>query len=141
MARCDGRLAWISRLALATSGALVVGCGGSWERVARLQGAVTLNGKPLPHDAKAFLVFATEENGAASVSVPVTNGRYDSPRTPLGSLHVYFEISREVGSTRTSERTGQAYRDIENLVPAKYATGVPLEVNRDNPNQDFDLAK
>jgi len=131
----------LSLIALVTAGASIAGCGRSAAGEARLQGKITLNGKPLPEDAKAFVVFLPEGNSAKAVSVPVTNGRYDSPNTPTGKVKVSFEITREVGPTKTSERTGQPYRDIENLVPAKYASGLPLEVTGDNSNQDFDLSQ
>jgi hypothetical protein len=117
------------------------GCGTTNGGATRLQGQVTLNGKPLPADAKAFVTFVPEGNPGKAVSVPVTNGNYDSPDTPVGKVNVQFEISREVGPTKTSERTGQSYREMENLVPGKYSTGLPLEVTGDNSTQNFDLTK
>ena len=137
--RRNGQPLRMSVLALMTAGALVLGCGRSAGSVAQLKGEVTLDGQPLPNDAKAFVVFVPDKDPTKRVSVPVSNGRYDSPHTPLGAVTVHFEVTREVGPTKTSERTGQPYRDIENLVPAKYATGMSLDVKGDDPNHDFDL--
>jgi hypothetical protein len=86
------------------------GCVG--ESPTRLQGAVTLSGQPLPADAEAYIVFAAEADRSGAASVPIVGGRYDSPRT---------------------------YRDIATLVPAKYATGMPLTVESDDPSRNFDL--
>jgi hypothetical protein len=38
-----------------------------------------------------------------------------------------------------SERTGQQYRDMQNMVPPQYAAGTPLEVTGDDQNRNFDL--
>lgn len=115
----------------------VAGCG--HPRPVRLQGAVTLAGRPLPADAEAFIVFATGANRATSVSVPIVGGRYDSPCTPRGDATVFFEINQPVGPERTSDRTGLTYRDVVTLVPARYATGVPIRVEADDSSRDFDL--
>src|SRR3989304_1593883 len=129
------------RLALlAAVGAAAAGCADSTESVAHLQGVVTVNGNQIPDDAKAFINFAPAAGGTGkSVSVEVIGGHYDSPDTPLGPLLVTFAISRPVGPEKKSDRTGQMYQDVANLVPAKYVTGIPLDVQGDNPNQDFHL--
>jgi hypothetical protein len=103
-----------------------------------LAGTVTIDGNPVPSDAEAALSFAPL-GGGQSVSVPITSGRYDSPKTPHGSVIVKFYISRRVGPMKTSERTGEKYQDIANLVPSDHAAGMSLEVNGDNLNQDFEL--
>jgi hypothetical protein len=113
------------------------GCVG--ESPTRLQGKVTLSGQPLPADAEAYIVFAAEADRSGAVSVPIVGGRYDSPRTPRGEVTVFFEINQPTGPERTSERTGRTYRDIATLVPAKYATGMPLTVESDDPSRNFDL--
>jgi hypothetical protein len=103
-----------------------------------LAGTVTINGNPVPSDAEAAVSFKPL-GGGESVSVPITNGRFDSPRTPQGSVLVNFYISRRVGPIKTSERTGEKYQDIANLVPPEHAAGMSLEVSGDNLNQDFEL--
>jgi hypothetical protein len=118
----------------------LAGCGAGTGGTAHLQGQVTLGGKPLPSDATAFISFVPDKQGAETVSVPVTGGQYDSPQTPVGAVKVFFEINRPAGPMKTSERTGQPYQDIASLVPAKYATGLPLEVTGDDSNRNFELS-
>ncbi|WP_425398731.1 hypothetical protein [Aeoliella sp.] len=117
-----------------------VGCSGSSVPTAHLAGKVTLGGKPIPSDAEAFIMFvnSSAEGKEAKVSVPIANGQYDSPDTPQGAITVTFSITRN-GPTKTSARTGEQYSDVINLVPAKYSTGLPLQVTGDNTNQNFDL--
>jgi hypothetical protein len=117
---------------------LMSGCGESSAPTAHLAGTVTIKGKPVPADAEAALSFQPL-GGGESVSVPIKNGRYDSPKTPEGSVSVKFYISRPVGPVKTSERTGQEYQDIANLVPPEHAAGMAIEVSGDNMNQDFQL--
>ena len=117
---------------------LMPGCGEGSSSTAHLAGAVTIDGKPVPADAQAALSFQPRGGGEV-VSVPITNGRYDSPRTPQGPVSVNFYISRPVGPVKKSERTGEDYRDTANLVPAEHAAGMLLEVSGDNLNQDFKL--
>lgn len=109
------------------------------ESPARLQGAVTLAGKPIPADAQAFIVFTTGADRSHSVTAPIVGGTYDSPKTPRGDVTVFFEISHSVGPERKSDRTGLVYRDIATLVPARYETGVPIKVTGDDANRNFDL--
>jgi hypothetical protein len=132
--RFFGPIQWSIPIAI-----FVVGCGQGSGTVAHLQGQVTLNGKPLPNDATAFIVFTSDLKPAESVSVPVVNSRYDSPSTPQGAVKAFFEINRPVGAPKKSERTGQMYQNVKSLVPAKYATGLPLEVKGDDSNRDFQL--
>jgi hypothetical protein len=103
-----------------------------------LAGTVTVHGEPVPSDAQAALSFAPLDGGEA-VSVPIVNGRYDSPDTPKGKVLVKFYISQPVGPEKVSERTGEKYRDIANLVPPEHAAGMVIEVQGDKSNQDFDL--
>lgn len=114
------------------------GCRESSVPTVHLAGAVTINGDPVPNDAQAALSFEPR-GGGESVSVPITNGRYDSPRTPQGSLSVKFYISQHVGPIKISERTGEKYQEVANLVPPEHAAGTVIKVSGDNLNQDFEL--
>lgn len=122
-------------LAIALTSA--IGCS-KGAHVAHLHGKVTLNGRELPKETQAFVVFAPDGKKSDSVTVPVANGRYDSPKTPTGAVTAFFEINVP-GPTKKSQHTGQDYHDVKSLVPAKYATGVPLHVEGDEPNRDFQL--
>ncbi|MBX3433196.1 MAG: hypothetical protein KF847_07735 [Pirellulales bacterium] len=130
-----GRRAWATLAALG----LLAGCGGSNSTV-HLHGKVTLGGQPIPADAKASITFAPPGGSELkAVSVPIVNGEYDSPATPVGKLRAYFEVSKETGPVKKSERTGAEYRDVVNLVPPRSATGVEIEVAGENLDQNFDL--
>jgi hypothetical protein len=117
---------------------LISGCWKSSAPTAHLAGTVTISGAIIPSDADAGLAFKPPGSGKA-VSVPIKNGHYDSPNTPVGSVSVQFYISRRVGPVKKSERTGEDYQDIANLVPPDKATGVTITVSEDNLNQNFQL--
>jgi hypothetical protein len=125
-------------LALIAILVVVAGCSGGSGPTAHLAGAVTINGTSVPSDAEAAVSFEPQVGGQ-SVSAPITDGRYDSPNTPQGTVVVKFYISRRVGPIKTSERTGEKYQDTANLVPPDRAAGMSLEVSEDNLKQDFDL--
>ncbi|MCA9234642.1 MAG: hypothetical protein KDA44_04195 [Planctomycetales bacterium] len=117
--------------------AAAIGCSGS-SSTAHLAGAVTVGGKPIPADANASITFHGSGEGQ-TVNVPIVDGKYDSPATPRGEVRVYFTVTQEVGPVKKSPRTGADYRDIVDIVPPKYATGVALTVAEDNQQQDFNL--
>jgi hypothetical protein len=117
---------------------IMSGCGERAAPTAHLAGAVTLSGKPIPADAEAALSFEPL-GGGKSVSAPITNGRYDSPQTPLGAVLVKFYISRRTGPVKISERTGKEFQEIANLVPPARAAGMNIEVSEENLSQDFEL--
>lgn len=114
------------------------GCGARSAPTAHLAGAVMIKGQPVPADAEAALSFQPAQGGEA-VSATITNGRYDVPNAPLGTVQVLFYISQPVGPTKVSERTGKEFRESSNLVPPEYGAGKTIEITGDNENQDFNL--
>ncbi len=114
------------------------GCGVGGTPSAHLSGDVTIDGKPVPADAIASLSFVPTKGGEA-VAVSIVDGHYDSPQSPQGKVSVLFSISKPFGPEKVSERTGEKYRDVMNLVPPEHAAGIAIEVQGDNSNQDFDL--
>lgn len=131
--------AWTIAVAMLVA---TVGCGGSSVPTAHLSGKVTLGGKPIPSDAEASIMFVNEkvegEAGKTTAVINTSDGSYDAPDTPQGDVRAIFSIVRK-GPTKVSERTGQEYQEEINLVPAKYATGIPIQVTGDNTNQNFEL--
>lgn len=123
-------------VALAVS--LTSGCGKSGPATAHLAGAVSIKGAPVPADAQAALSFEPL-SGGESVSAKIVDGKYDAPDAPQGAVLVKFYISQPVGPKKVSERTGQAFQDIVNLVPPQHAAGIQIEVSGDNTSQDFAL--
>lgn len=121
------------------------GCSGgsaSQQATAHLQGSVTLNGKPLDPGVTGAVIFRTTGQGQAPmVSVPVANGRYDSPATPMGPVRVSFSLEKPTGKFIQSERTTQPNEEKVNIVPEKYGMGIEMEIKEDNLQQDFDLQK
>jgi len=117
--------------------ALAVGCGPS---TADLAGKVTIDGKPLPDDAKGTIYFAPVDPGAGeSVAALVTDSGYKASKVPSGEVSVSFEITQNVGSVKVSPRTGAEYQETKSLVPPSASGGIRLKVAGDNANQDFDL--
>jgi hypothetical protein len=117
---------------------LISGCGKGTAPTAHLAGAVTIGGAPIPSDADASISFQLVKGGKA-VSIPITNGRFDSQNTPVGSVSVRFYISKRVGPVKKSERTGGDYQDVADLVPPDKAAGVTITVSGDNLSQNFQL--
>lgn len=117
--------------------ALAVGCGPS---TANLAGKVTIDGKPLPDDAKGTIYFApiNPEAGKA-VAALVTDSSYQASGVPLGEVGVSFEITQNVGAPKISPRTGAEVQETKSLVPPETSGGVRISVAGDNANQDFDL--
>jgi hypothetical protein len=116
----------------------VIGCSKS-THVAHVQGKVTLNGREISKDTQAFITFKPEDKKIEEVTVQVINGRYDSPKNPTGALRAFFEINSMEGPAKKSQHSGQEYREVKSLVPSKYVTGVPLTIEGDEPNRDFQL--
>jgi hypothetical protein len=115
-----------------------MGCGKGAPPTAQVSGAVTIKGAPVPADASASISFAPVQGGE-SVTVPIVDSRYVSPTTPRGAVAVKFYISRANGPEKISERTGQTYQDISNLVPPEHASGMVLEIGKESVQQDFQL--
>jgi hypothetical protein len=118
--------------------AIASGCSKGGPAAVHLAGAVTIKGEPIPADAQAALSFEPL-SGGKSVSAKIVDGKYDSPDAPQGAVLVKFYISRPVGPKKMSQRTGQEYQDIANVVPPEHAAGIQIEVSGDNTSQDFNL--
>lgn len=126
------------RLVLLVVLSLMLGCGKSTAPTAHLAGTVTIKGEPIPADTDAALSFESL-GGGKPVSAKIVNGRYETSEAPQGSVLVRFYISQPVGPKKISERTGQEYQDIANIVPPEHAAGMTIEVSGENLNQDFQL--
>jgi hypothetical protein len=137
--RCSLRAVYWAVVA-AAAGIVSSGCGDAASKTVRLQGAVTLAGKPLPDDAQGSITFrpATSQQ-APAVTVPIAGGRYDSPNTPAGKVKVYFNVQAPTGRTYKSERAGGQVAEMQDVVPEKYAQGLDLDVAGDSDEQNFDL--
>ncbi|QDV73873.1 hypothetical protein [Botrimarina mediterranea] len=116
---------------------LAAGCGPS---TADLAGKVTIDGKPLPDDAKGTLYFApTNPDAGKAVASAIEGSAYQASGVPSGEISVSFEITQDVGPKKVSQRTGAEYQETKSLVPPSAAGGLRIDVTGDNANQDFDL--
>jgi hypothetical protein len=133
------RLGWLILLAV-----LAAGCGkpGPSYPSARWEGTVTLQGKPIPAEAEAYVQFFPNGGGgqAPPASVPIMQGRYRAERVPLGKVTVVFNITRLTGRMVREDNAPGAtpYAEREILVPPSLRAGIPAEVTGDQ-QRDFNL--
>ena len=120
---------------------LLCGCGaGPTGNVAHWSGAVTLDGQALPADASGSITFRSiGSGGGQAVTVQITDGRYDSPQTPKGTVMAYFEISQPTGKTYFSDRVQKEIQETKSIVPDKHSQGIQVEVAENNSSANFEL--
>jgi hypothetical protein len=137
------RLRWY-RLAVLIALSLMVGCnaGKATGPVAHWQGKVTINGEPIPSDARGRIMFVPSSTGsnrnAKPAIVEIVNSRYDAPDVPIGPLTVTFDIMRLTGREIPREG-GPPIQESESLVPEEHRNGVPVNVTEGAETHDFDL--
>jgi hypothetical protein len=137
------RLGWLRLAELELAGVfgllVLVGCGSGGPKTAHVKGTVTIGGQAVPADVQGSISFkVTEHDQGKSTSAQIVGGRYDSPKTPTGKLKAFFSIQQPTGKM-AREGIGAPYPEYRNLTPAKYETGMDVEITGDNDTQDFDL--
>jgi hypothetical protein len=116
---------------------LITGCGGGGD-VAHVQGAVTINGQPVPADAMGNVTFQPTESGKGrTVSAPLEGGHYDLPEVPVGSYRVTISIQKPNGKMIDNGR-GAPAEDYDNLVSYDQAP-VEATVEDDRDDLNFDV--
>jgi hypothetical protein len=118
---------------------LQVGCGPSGPEIARVQGTVTMDGKPLPN---AIIMFVPV-GGRPSVSETDANGKYVLEFSG-GRKGAIPGINRvEINTGRLAyEKDGKNYPAVKESVPAQYNRLTTLEFNVEagkNNTADFAL--
>jgi|SRR5438105_6710784 len=116
---------------------VALGCGPSKPNypAARLEGNVTLDGKPI---AQGTLQFVPQDTTQAPVtSAAIVDGRYVAEAVPRGKLRVLLSATKETG--KMIKEYSSPRPEVVNLIPEKYRAGIPIEVTGDNPNQDFPM--
>jgi hypothetical protein len=105
---------------------LQVGCGPSGPDIARVQGTVTMDGKPLPN---AIIMFVPV-GGRPSVSETDANGKYVLEFSG-GRKGAIPGINRvEINTGRLAyEKDGKNYPAVKESVPAQYNRLTTLEFN------------
>lgn len=126
--------------ALVLATAALAGCGsGDSRATAHLQGTVTLNGQPLPAEATGSVTFIpTSKEQAPAATAELVAGKYDCPAAPQGAIRVSFNVMQPTGPEYTTDR-GTTARQMTNIVPAEYATGIDVEITGDDAALDFDM--
>jgi hypothetical protein len=117
------------------------GCGGAASKgpsypSARLEGSVTVDGKPIEEGVMQFL--PPPNSPAPVLQAEIKNGRYVVSGVPLGKVGVLFNAVKDTGRT-DSKSTSSPIPVYENIVPEKYRDGITIEVTKDNPSQNFEL--
>jgi len=121
--------------------AATVGCGSGATRAgtARVRGTVTIDGQPIPSDARANITFRPAAGTSGrTAGAPVVDGRYDCTDAPVGDVKVYISIMRPTGRMIT-ESDNRPFAEMGSAIADKYATGIDLEITGDSTDQDFDL--
>ena len=130
-------------LAAALLLALTAGCGAAShsQAVVKLEGNVTVGGKPLPDDAEGSLVFSPAKLGEAPpCQAKLAGGHYQADKVPQGQVVITFQITRRTGKMlKTSPDDIHPTPERINLVPEASQAGVRVEVKGDKPTRDFDL--
>jgi len=115
------------------------GCGGDASNTAHVQGQVTIEGQPLPADAIGSITFQPTTPGQGpTVGAPLEDGKYDSPKTPLGPLRAYITVQQPTGRTIDNAR-GAPAPEYKNIVSDQYGVGIEVEVTGDQDDLNFDL--
>ena len=106
----------------------MVGCGQKRsEPVAKLEGSVTIGGKPLPADAEGSLIFMPAARGEAPP------GRPRSPQAITGPIKCPSECSLSLSSPGRAGPSRRRVTDLHptveriDLVPKRFRSGVPIK--------------
>ncbi len=73
------------------------------------------------------------------VSAPIVDGKYTLEKAPLGPVIAMLVAERETGRMVKSPYGEQMSREMQSLIPSRYASGIPLEIVADKATQDFKL--
>ncbi len=119
---------------------ILLGCGrkGPEYPSVKLEGAVTIAGKPL---AEGMVMFMPHEQGrGGGVKALIKEGRYAAENVPTGKVRVTFNAMQETGRmVESASSPGKPLPEKIDLIPAKYKTGVNVDVKSDQGQQDFNL--
>jgi hypothetical protein len=122
---------------------LATGCGSATrtEPVVKLEGSVTIGGKPLPADAEGSIIFSPAARGEAPpAQARIVAGHYKVENSPKGQVQATFNITRLTGKmVKNSPDDVHPTPERINLVPEASRAGVKLNVESNNAQQDFDL--
>lgn len=129
--------AWLAVCAVAMATVAGCGAGRSDKPTARLEGAVTLDSQPI---AKGTIDFLPQQKGQATpVTAQITEGRYQIEGVPLGKVLARIKATKGTGREIAIPHSDEKYMEEVNLIPLKYAQGIPIEVAEGGGTHDFEL--
>jgi hypothetical protein len=128
-------LVW--RLAAALSAGIIAtsGCGhsGNGHPTARLEGQVTVDNQPLSTGRIQFYPKGTGQPADAEIA----EGHYVADLVPKGKVRVTFTAVKKTG--KTIHEPGHDFPELVSIIPEQYQSGIEINVEGDNPSQDFKL--
>lgn len=105
---------------------VMIGCGPSGPEIARVQGVVTMDGKPLP----AAVIMFVPEHGRPSASETDDNGKYVLEFSAGRKGAIPGKNRVEINTARLAyEKDGKQYPAVKESVPAIYNRNTELEFN------------
>lgn len=102
---------------------------------ARLEGSVTVDGKPITEGNLQFVPQAVGQVPVTGASI--VDGRYVAEAVPQGKLRVLLAATKETGKMIKEYSTPRS--EVINLIPEKYRAGIAIDVTGDNANLNFAL--
>ena len=102
---------------------------------ARLEGSVTLDGKPIGDGTIQFVPASKEAGGVTQATI--VEGRYVAPRVALGQVTaMLFTQPPPAPENLSTDYKPESFAAI----PERYKKGFKIEVKEDQPNVDFAMS-
>ena len=126
----------LRRMILIACLAGLAGCGRTAFPVSTVEGAVSVDGKPVPEGSISFTPL--ESNTGQPISTEIRAGKYHSKSVPRGRSLVIITAMQDTGEKHVE--FGIEYPKLKSIVPEKYQSGIELNVDAPTLKHDFDLA-
>lgn len=122
--------------------AISFGCGSPKDPTVKWSGTVTINGEPIPSDAKgSIIVRSNNKTGSAGGDqAEIVNGAYTLQNVPQGEVTVSFDIYKSVPAKDKMD-ADRGIEDIVSLVPERWTQGVTDTADKNDSAKNFDLTK
>ncbi len=100
----------------------------------RLEGAVTVDGKPIEEGTIQFV--PSDKSAGGVTQAVILQGRYVAPRVPLGKVTAMLFAAQPPPPSPETITTD--YQPVKVLtIPDRYKNGFPIEVKEDKSDVDF----
>lgn len=118
----------------------LAGCGqkGPTAPTTRLEGAVRLDGQPIPEGIISFI--PQQKKQAPPAKGQIRDGRYTADNVPIGPVLVVMSAPKKTGKIQKIPDSKAEYEEVVETIPPKYLAGIPVEVTKDMKTKDFDLS-